>query len=86
MTGLYYQPHCVTCSFILVDLHQSLAKRVNGYTHNGVGLRIKGRPPPKSFHRDRIFLDLIRPPLKVFLADVLQHPREIFGAAQHARA
>ena len=77
-----HQPDRMIGTFILINLDQPFAKGVYGYPHDGVGLRVKVRLAPQGFHRDRIFLDLIRPALEVLFADVLQHSRQIARPAE----
>jgi len=78
----YDQPNGPVCAFVLVDLEQAFAKRVYGYADNGVGDGIEVRPPAKGLGRDGVFLDLIAAAREVLFADVLQHARQVAGAAK----
>ena len=77
MTRWNHQPHWVIRPFGQINLHQPLTQCMNSYPHNGVGLGVKGRPAAQCFHRDRVFLDVIRAALEVLLTDVLEHSRDI---------
>ena len=82
MTWRNHQPYRVIVTFILVDLHQPLAKRVNGYTHDGIGLWIERRPAAQGFHRDCVFLDVLVATLKMLFTYVLEDPRKIVRATE----
>jgi hypothetical protein len=79
-----HQAYRPSHSFVLVDLDQSLTQRVDGHTHDGVGLGIETGPPSQRLGRNRVFLDLVRPALEVFLADILKHPPEVVRSAKKA--
>ena len=82
VTGRNHEPDRMIGTVILINLDQPFAKGVYGYPHDGIGLRVKVRPPPEGFHRNRIFPNLICPALKVLFAHVLQHSRQIAGPAE----
>ena len=71
-------------TFILINVDQPFAKGVYGYPHDGIGLRVKVRLAPQGFHRDRIFLNLIRPALEVLFTHVLEHSRQIARPAENS--
>jgi hypothetical protein len=71
-------------SFVLVDIEESLAKCVDGYAYDGVGLGVEFGPPSKCLGGDCVFLDLIRPALEVFLADVSKDPPQVVRSAKNA--
>jgi hypothetical protein len=77
-----HQPDRMIGTFILIDLDQAFAKGVYGYPHDGIGLRVKVRLAPQGFHRDRIFLNLIRSALEVLFTNVLEHTRQIARPAE----
>ena len=77
VTRRHHQPNRMICPFVLVNLNQPLAQGMNGYPNDGVGLGIELRPTTQRFHRDRIFLDLVRPTMKVFFAHIPKHSRQI---------
>ena len=82
VTGRNHEPDRMIGTVTLINLDQPFAKGVYGYPHDGIGLRVKVRPPPEGFHRDRIFPNLICPTLKVLFAHVLEHSRQIAGPAE----
>jgi hypothetical protein len=72
MPGVDHNAERVLCSFTFVILLQLMSKPVNFNPDDGVPVLVEIRCPSKDFGGKPVFLDLVRPPLKILVANVLE--------------
>ena len=67
----------------LVDLLETLPKRMRGYPYNGVVLRIEMAASAQRLSRDGVFRDLVILTLKMLLAYKSEHSCQVAGSPQY---
>jgi hypothetical protein len=66
-------------SFALVILIELLSKPVEFHPYDSVPVLVEIRCSSKDFGRQTVFLDLVRSPLKILMANVLEQPSLLWG-------
>jgi hypothetical protein len=66
-------------SFALVIVIELLSKPVELHPHDSVAVLVEIQRPSKDFGGETVFLDLVRLPLKILIANVLEQPGLLGG-------
>src|SRR5258708_32607202 len=75
----------VLCSGGSIVVFQPLAKRMRGYAHNRIRLRIKIMRPAQGLDGNTVFLDFVDRAFEVLFANKAQEPNEVVRSAKKSR-
>ncbi len=76
MAQRHFNPQRMRPAFRFVILPQPFSQPVRFHPGGGVFGRIEGGRPAQHFHPDLIFFNLLRGPFQIFVAQILQQPRQ----------